>query len=575
MKKFLCALIFSGLIVSSAFADIVAVKIDPTTNEGHLTYFTQDSSGKFTETSTSSSTVQNDAMVFSFMHKGKPRIIVGESQIKYSYGTNKATGATGYHTISIYDPSNLTTPLASRDIFSTNLFYLYSVVPHEDNVLLAGQINPAKNTGSIIELNPETCEIVGNPYVITNTNKFFAQLTTHNGKIYAVLAGHDEAGESSEILEMATFGTVSRTITTLPYTASQTLLSINGSLWIANALAFSNKDAGGLYKVTDDFKYEKIASEDVGNVCSDGSTGLYYGVYAQNSSNIGVLRYIYHWNGTSSSKVFDVETVSEDFKDNGVAPIFYDSKNNLLIAGFYYQGTRRGKILALTPDSSGNLTVSQQIDEVYTTFGVIDTSSQEKSDGTKTDSTLIEPLDSTKIDKKTVENIANDFGVTSNAILYVESENLSSPTAPTNEIKELISNDGYEITNTPQTVSVDKTGTYISLFDIPSSMIGTKTDEAKIYFVDQNNKKLDTAKIYDLNGVKAETLASKDYAVIELEKNTSYSTHIAKKVSSQNGTNGTNGTNGILSGSGGGCETGIGIFGLAFALGSLLIFKRS
>ena len=234
----------------------------------------------------------------------------------------------------------------------------------------------------------------------------------------------------------------------------------------------------------------------------------------------------------------------------------------------------RGKILALTPDSSGNLTVSQKIDEIFT-FGIIDNSSQEKSDETKTDSTLIEPLDSTKIDKKTVDNIAKDFGVTSNAILYVESPNLSSPTAPTNEVKELISNDGYEITNTPQTVSVDKTGTYISLFDIPSSMIGTKTDEAKIYFVDQNasgNKKLDTAKIYDLNGMKAETLASRDYAVIELEKNTPYSTHIAKKVSSQNGTNGTNNT---LSSSGGGCEMGTGIFGLAFALGSLLIFKRS
>ena len=202
--------------------------------------------------------------------------------------------------------------------------------------------------------------------------------------------------------------------------------------------------------------------------------------------------------------------------------------------------------------------------------------------------TITTPVSPQNISSETLKNISDTIGVNSSDINYVGEKNIST-TAPqaTTGINNAVSDDGYVIYKSVATVSGDKTGHYIMKIDIPSSLIGSTIKNVKIYFVNRSiftsgnfvnsaTEGLTTAMILGTDGKAVETLPTQVYADANLLANTNYDVYIATLKTSPNSqqTQQKNST-GTLGSSGGGCEMGIGIFGVVFALGSLLIFKRS
>ncbi len=389
MKKLLTSLVISWLLIFalsfSASADVLYIIQGK--DSASLGLINKDSSGSITNTIISSDFAVY-TYVFSFKHKGQNRILIAENQD--SNGTNK---------ISIYDPAELSKVLASGNI-STNLNIVQNVAEFGDNLILAGDgIYDGK--GSIVEINPETCAVV-NQFdfgdISTNDNYTkgeianFARAEVHNGKIYA---GFEQAQYEGTKLAWKQFLVEADSVSSLSaafkenenFPTRYAMRSLNDNLYISGF--DGNK---GLFKVNSLSSLEKIIDDESWDFDTDGSSGFYY-LKPYN----GYIRYLYHWDGTSSKEIYDVgefPDLTENYKELGLREkgllitdgVKYDSKLNSVFSlkKSYSQSVWTGtNLIALAP-SNGN--VLQEISGWVSSFAVVESASLNKDDDDDGDS---------------------------------------------------------------------------------------------------------------------------------------------------------------------------------------------
>lgn len=287
----------------TAFADFVYINYD-----GNLTYV--DAQGNSQETDIQAQ------KVFAFNHKGSPRILI--------------TDRTETDIISVYDPSDLSAPLARADIYpdSWTVFEPETLAEFGSNIVLSSSMG-------LIEINPETCGVVSSwvqdGYSANGVYAYKGQL------VVRVLRRQGSSGGVSYgnviYMTMDRVGHITGTFDEV---------SVNGELETSGGeLYFALGKSGyyvsdiesnyhGIYRVSKmigDMHYynaEILTTDYPCNMSRDGKGGLYYSVWY----NIGSayeydasVRYIYHWDGTRTSLVYDA---GENGEADGIA---YDIRN--------------------------------------------------------------------------------------------------------------------------------------------------------------------------------------------------------------------------------------------------------
>ena len=219
----------------------------------------------------------------------------------------------------------------------------------------------------MFEINPDTCEIVRSysgeaSDVYAYGGQLIAKVLVTDGSNGEFYYGHINA------VTMNPLGNI-----TAIFDAKQYDYSVHGPLAVSGgelyyALGKSNYYLSdfesafhGIYRVSkmvgnmDANNAVRITEDIPGSICSDGKGGLYYTVWNKNSDSLidsYTVQYIYHWDGTSSSLVYDAGSSSIGDESNSHA-LHYDISRGILYAAI------GGTLTALVPDSTGQLTVSE------------------------------------------------------------------------------------------------------------------------------------------------------------------------------------------------------------------------
>ena len=428
MKKFLFLLIFSALFMLSfsfsAQAYVVYVKSD-LENSANLGIISKDSSGNITDTIIRSD-LAPDSEVFSFKHNGQDRILISENNDEN--GTN---------IISVYNPADLSKVLASADIYSTNLTLVDSVAELGNNLILAGDGNKSIGKGAIVEINPETCAIVGTPYTFGSMLNLggvysagdissYAIVVTNAGKIYARFSQVNSAG-SSWIYFPVEADSLSSLPSTLPYITTDfpynyVMRSINNNLY----MSVNTTDDSGFYKVNSLTDTQKIIDDMTWHFDSDGSNGFYLSkFFCYPNENSGYVRYLTHWNGSTLSEIYDVgEFDSNKAAHSVLGFVKYDSSLNTVFITketyaaatddiLSYSTRLEGiNLLAISP-SNGNL-LKEISGGTITSFAVVEGSSSSASQNpseTTTPTTSITQSTFSEISSSAKEKFSTDYAI--------------------------------------------------------------------------------------------------------------------------------------------------------------------
>ena len=571
---FLAALIaFSLLVCGTASADLAYINDD-----GRVTYINSQGTEQVTDIEAGS--------VLSFNHNGRPRILI--------------TGRSESDIISIYDPENFSAPLASADIFPDT----WTVITPTYIAEFGSNIIVAANNVYLLEINPETCQLVGSYDGDVGT------VHSYGGQLVAqAFVEQENNGSASygyvKAITMDSLGHITGTFDgrQYDYSVDGPLAVSGGELYYAlgkNSFYLDDFEANyhGIYRVSkmignmDVSNAEKITDDMPGSICMDGKGGLYYTVWYSEDDNYTTAnaRYIYHWNGTSSSLVYDAEdkSVGDDMNSNA---LHYDTTSGILYAYI------NGQLTALVPDSSGQLTVSEQF-PVYAYYSdgnkfVVVGNPSEGSGGSVTpapdtltptpnnnaqpDSSgdIVTPTPGTDTQSQTqtlpsgiieppvitsrdvLERLAELVSIDASRIQLITQDNISSPTEPTQSMKDYIKNDGYEAAYKFNTLNVSADGYYVFLVNVPDELVGTKVSDVKLYalrnadfassFFSLINGVLNYGELTNLLGVKIDTLEKQVLAVGFLQAGTPFSVYLAKI---------------ILALLAGGCDSGLGFAAL-------------
>lgn len=336
MSKNFCLKVLLMLTIScnTVHADVVYISGD----RHSVNYISQDNRGNFQHIDnilplieTAGSYYNN---VFAFRHDSHDKILVTRSE------QDKLN-------LAVYDVKNLSTPLANNDISLSELGYVNTCSEFGNNIILAGGAGEYGNV--IVEINPSTCEIVGQPYRYsppgledygdTYRNVF---ATVHDGKIYAVYFLYLAGGRRSEILVMDKPGNVICALQSPGSFYEPPLLSTGNRLYMSTSDPYTQRpginpdiitpenfeffNALGIYRIdsekltrdiaagSSDLRIDDYASRATAGItstiCPDYNGGLYYLVYEFYDApgyddGHYYARYVYHWGGARSEKVYD------------------------------------------------------------------------------------------------------------------------------------------------------------------------------------------------------------------------------------------------------------------------------
>ena len=340
LRFFLGALIaLSVLVCGTAFADLMYVK-----DSGTITQIV-DAQGTSRELDIEAKEV------LPFTHNGSPHILVLDSSSN----------------IAVYNLENLSAPLASGTL--SDLRYYDSdtayVAELGSNIVIAYK-------HLLFEVTPETCEIVNTYDPSSNYQNGDEDATSVYPTFVYPYGGQIVVGFMGRIVTMDKLGHITGTFS--DFEVNGALEASGGELYFALGDEYYTSPEAvsliGIYRVSSmlgNMNYHNAVRVTTDNPCQmtrDGKGGLYYTVWnseASVSSPSSHPRYIYHWDGTSSSQVYDAGSGS----NNGVEDIQYDIKNGILYARICNSGYSFN-LTALAADGSGQLTASQ-------TFGTHDT----------------------------------------------------------------------------------------------------------------------------------------------------------------------------------------------------------
>ena len=393
--------------------------------------------------------------VYPFTHNGSPRILITDY-----------TGSDSVN-LAVYDPNNLSQPIANG--FLDGHINDITVAELGSNIVLSSY-----GDDSIVEINPETCEIVS---TYTEPGYSFVYLCAYGGQIVAYLTQNNSY--NSKFITMDRLGNLTGTFNIeedVFWIPAGELAVSGGELYFTlgdNMYPYASDaaDVQGIYRVSNMLgnmnvrNAVRITADNPEHICRDGKGGLYYTVYGANHlGGAHSNRYIYHWDGTSSSQVFDLLSYRADISNIGIRKIDYDIKNGILYAFL------ENELVALTPDSSGQLTASQPITEALR-WAVVGNPADSSSGSTITPtpsptpqntplpSAVIEPAPDLTSD--VLERVAESVSVDVSEIRTLTAENISAPQEPTQAMRDYARSENTEFTGKLSTITVDEDGWYV------------------------------------------------------------------------------------------------------------------
>ena len=516
--------------------------------------------------------------VFPFTHNGNPRILTADSQ----------------GNIAVYDPANLSSPLSSGTLTTgSGNFEPVAAAELGSNIVI-------NCDGSLFEVAPQTCEVVssyGAQYsgYDSNCNRRYAAgdegvsgIYPYGGQLVVMIDRVNSYGSSWEFSRIVTMDTLGHITGTFDdFEVYGALEASGGELYFAlgDYAYYRNAEAAslqGIYRVSrmlgnmDYHNAVRVISHNPCQMTRDGKGGLYYSVYGGEEMNyFGSVRYIYHWDGSSSSQVYDIGANGSSAYNGGINDIQYDITNGILYAEI------NGELTALVPDSSGNLTASHNLGSSVNQWTVAGNPAEGSSGNPAIPQTPAQPQTPTQtttlpsgviepapeLSPDVVANLASLVSTDSSQIRFITQENISSPEDPTQAMKDYMHNDGYDAAYKLNTLTVSNDGYYVFLVNVPDELVGMKVSDVRMYalkhadfsssFMSLINGILNYGEITNLFGVKIETLEAKVLAIGFLQAGTPFSVYLAKIIIA------------LLAG---GCDSGLGI--VAICVLSATIFSR-
>ena len=261
-------LLFSAV----ASADIIYISSDSCS----VNYFKQDSSGNFHESKDvlpriTSQTPSDDGYiypyydrVFAFRHNNKDRVLI----------TKRISSDDLLH-VMIYDPQDFSAPLASNDV----------TIPHchSGGVEVFGNNIIIAKGNAVYEMNPETCEFVGEPYKASDSIGHEIDVLVHEGSIY--LAEY-VGGKRLEIMDK--LGNITGRVDDF----NPSMISSSGSIYFKASIYNGSSRVPGIFRMnhnevknriltsndlfTNSNYATKVVSGEILSFCPDGEGGCYY-----------------------------------------------------------------------------------------------------------------------------------------------------------------------------------------------------------------------------------------------------------------------------------------------------------
>lgn len=371
--SFFTALIFLSVFLCGASWVDVAYITYPI--DGSISYVTQDSSGDFHTASQvisvdgytlTASHGATDEAVFLFRHKWQKKLLTVMG--KEISGTDSDSKK---HIIAVFDPADMSAPLASCDIWETGGLSekgIYGFAEFGSNILLQC------HRYAVAEVNPETCAVVSS-YDIPTYN-----LTVHKNMIYVTSSdywGGDYFGNGTQhaLMVMDRLGHITGRVNSV----AGRILSSGKNLYI--------DIHGTIYRIISDISRQDITSADFFSsyaqkiidtgwidairtdrtICPDDRGGLYY---VNSSGDIAHIEYLE-----------DEDTDAEYYDDDGNKisetneTIYVNESGDVIVIG----ETPKGFILNIvyTPSKNGHdyihwLRHDSSSGNMFVTFGNID-----------------------------------------------------------------------------------------------------------------------------------------------------------------------------------------------------------
>ena len=409
MRKFLCVFLVLLALVSifsvEASADIIYVKQQGENSSGLgrlKREVTSDGaiSENLVDVPPTSYNLAKNATVFSFTHNGKSMLLVSE----FGYE---------FHKISVYDSSNLTTPIASNDIFSTGLVSVTSLVDlveYGNDIIIAGNGNYTEGKCAILKINPDTCEVVksytfGRSTPIADGDYNARSIIAYGGRgvfyaafdRYKVENGLTTVWTEVQAIDAASFEASSTPLYYFPNgTRASTqfkTISYDGESHPCISYVSTEFPVNGIIDVS--YPYVPVINSPaeleleeflgVGDFCYGGglSKGIFYTAYTTfpSSANQGTAMFYTRYicrsfgAGKGDSIVFDVGEASSNAAYDQLSSIEYDDELGVLFAKVSNLAGE-GKLLAMPFIGEDNM---QEFEGIYS-FTVVPALSDNKTD---------------------------------------------------------------------------------------------------------------------------------------------------------------------------------------------------
>ena len=536
-----------------------------------LTSITQNGSDFSQGQSISLGSDVEDPQIFSFTHNGHPRLLVASMEGNlYDYDDSFSSYANSF-TLSVYDPADLSSPLVKKNMGSSGigLIGVSNVAEFRNNIIVAGI---SFQSAALVEINPDTLDVVStykhfgiSDFQDDSFAIFLSAAANYNGTIYAAFihqvtdfTGNSESyNDRVDFVTMSSLGNVTSRHNnfSMPNSFAGAAFS-GGSLYagIGEVSYYRTDDANkyGIYRVKSINPDEavRVLEGDIGFLCSDGNGGLYYTLNEEDSSSYGgtsyyasgISRTVYHWNGSSSEQVYQsdgsysyIDDIQYDTASNTLFILLHDkimALNNgsvSQVAAFQAGAVDYFTVLGASPYTTGNSSTPSTPSTPSTQSGN-DTPAAELPSG------VIEPPVITSSD--VLDNIAALVSTDASHLHLITQENISSPSEPTQTMREYIKNDGYEAAYKFNTLTVSEDGYYVFLVNIPDELVGKSVNDIRLYalknadfassFYSLINGILNYGEITNLFGVKIDTLEKQVLAVGFLQAGTPFSVYLAK-----------------------------------------------
>ena len=219
--------------------------------------------------------------LLAFKHKGESRLVVTQKGEFY-----------------VYDPSNLDTPLVSRDLKDESIETISKVSENEykDHPIF---VYGGSETGwGVFEFNPETCSVVygtvGAGDIVAND---VDKIVVSGDNIFITITDYNNGQETDSIALIDTSGNVIEQSDGI--TKVETMKHIDGKVYFSGEY----NDEWGLFTIDADMNVSEVftVDSDIDGFASDGEGGFYYAKLVDTDE--GAFFSPYHWNGSTHSDI--------------------------------------------------------------------------------------------------------------------------------------------------------------------------------------------------------------------------------------------------------------------------------